>query len=363
MTRRAAGSIERLARDRWRVRVSAGHDPATGRRVRASRVVRGGRGDAEQALARLLLDTGHGVSPTMTVATYLLDVYLPHKQVTVRPRTLDGYEARLRGHVVPHVGTLRLDALSPYVLDRWVATLRASGMREANLLNTYRVLAAALRQAVAWRLIDTNPLASVPAPRRPRREVTTLTIEQARTLLDAARDSDAWPVVLLALAAGLRRSEIAGLTWADLDLDAGVLRVERGVHVRRGTLIIEPPKSATSRRAVSLPPWAIDGLRPLRGLGYVASPDGSLPNPDALSRAYKRVADPLGITLPLRDLRHTHATLLLAAGVDLVIVSRRLGHSTIAVTDQHYLRPHRSADEDAAARLDPWANVGQLHAP
>lgn len=349
MSRRAVGSIRWLRDGVARVEVASGYHPVTGKRRRLSEVVHGSERDAEAALARLLLAIGKVPEADVTVRQYLEGMYLPHVRKRVRARTADGYRSKLETHVIPVLGSTRLAALTPYQLDAWLDGVAGSPRTR---LHAYRVLSAALNAAVRWRLLDHSPLRAVEPPKVGRKRPETLSADEARQYLDAFAGHSLEPLIILALAAGLRRSELAALTWADIDLGAATVRVERGHHDHGGEVLVEPPKSWTSARTVSLPSWAVDALRPLRGLGPIVVEDGQAMPPKHVTAIYRREVDRRGLRhVQLKNLRHTHACLLLDAGVDLYTVSRRLGHSTVAVTEAYYVTPGEDADRRAADAL------------
>ncbi|MFZ5852288.1 MAG: tyrosine-type recombinase/integrase [Actinomycetota bacterium] len=355
MTRRSLGQITQVGPRLWRVRVSGGYDPVSGRRRRPGRTVEGTRADAERALAELTVEVGAGplTSTSTTLGEYLTLRWLPHAQATVRARTYDGYARAVR----KHLGTLadvRMDHLDPWAVDRWQAHLTRQGVPAGARRYAFTVLRIALRQAVRWRLIDADPTEAATRPRPTRGyEPVVLTAAQAQEVLAAFTGHALEPLVVLALGAGLRRSEALGLRWGDVDLDAGLVAVQRGFH---GAYGYEQPKSLRSARVIALPSWAVGRLRGHRGAPLapvVASSAGTPLDPSAASRRFRaRLREVAGPDVPLKDLRHSHGTLALASGTDVVVVSRRLGHADVATTSRFYLRPHRSEDAAAAARLD-----------
>lgn len=349
MSGRPIGSVREVAPGVFRVEVAHGRDPVTGKKLRSSETVHGTPADAERVKARLLLDVGRvPAGARMTLAEYVRDMWLP--SLEVRRRTKDGYTSKMDLYVLPTLGHLRLDGIEPYVLDRWLAGLKVS---PRSRLHAYRVLNTAMRRAVRWRLIESNPLDAVDPPKVRREPPDVLTAKEANAYLDAFAGHELEAIVTIAIACGLRRSELCALDWSDVDLKAGTVRIRRGYHERGGECFFEEPKSETSRRTVHLPAWAVASLRPLRGLGPLAARGGARMRPSAVSAAYDRHVERCELRrVPMKQLRHTSATLTLASGVDAVVVSRRLGHSSVAVTDSFYLAPGSAADKAAAVSLE-----------
>jgi integrase len=229
---------------------------------------------------------------------------------------------------------------------------------------TYTVLRTALRDAVRMRVLAVNPLDAVSRPRAPRPEIQALDAAQVRALLAAAAGDPLEALYALAVGTGLRLGEISGLRWGDIDLDA------RQVHVRRalvehvsGAVEFAEPKTARSRRSVDVPGFAIAALRRHR------ERLGALPHPERLvftsteglplrrSNLHRRSFKPLLRRAKLPEvtfhaLRHTAATLALAAGVNPKVVQERLGHSSVTLTLDTYSHAVPTLGRDAADRLD-----------
>lgn len=353
MSRRPVGSIRKRRDGVYRVELTSGYNRLTGKRRRMSEDVHGSELDAERVLAKMLLDIGRLPSGgNLTVRQYVEDLFKPWLTSRVRKVTRLGYESKLELHVLPTLGDVLLRDLEPYVLDRWRDKL-LEDMNGTSALNVYRAFSVALNRAVKWRVIPSNPLSAVDPPKKKLRELDTLTADEALGYVRAFDGHILEPLVVLAIATGLRPCELYALTWQDVDLKAGEVNVHRGLHERKGEVWFEPPKSERSRRIVSLPEWSIALLASRRGLGPITPHAGCHMPPTMVSRLYRAHTAASKLRhVPIRDLRHTHATLMLEAGVDLVIVSRRLGHSTVAITDLHYLRPKRTADQAAAQAFD-----------
>lgn len=360
--------MEEVSPGVWRLRVSVGHSTVTGKRRRPSVTVRGDERQASMTFAKLLLEAGRLPEEDVSVRQFLVDMYLPHVEGRLRARTVDGYRSKIEIHILKELGDTSLADLTPYALDRWLDGVKGS---ERNRLHVYRVLNAALNVAVRWRLLDNNPLRAVEIPKvRASRKPDVLTLDEAAKYLEAFQGHALESIMVLALAAGLRRSELAGLRWSDLrfwketDEDGvvsehGEVSIVRGLHDRKGEVREEQPKSVTSTRVVALPDWAVASLKPLRALGPLVSENGAPMPPWRITLEYgRRVSAAKLRKIPLKNLRHTHACLLLDAGVDLYTVSRRLGHSTVAVTESHYVKPSEAADKAAAAALKIAGQIG-----
>ncbi|WP_273000758.1 tyrosine-type recombinase/integrase [Hydrogenibacillus schlegelii] len=348
------GTIYRRKDGRWCAQVSVGVDPTTGR-IKRRTVYGRTRQEVAETLVRLIADAQDGllVDPSReTLAAYLKRWMETVQKQRVRPQTYEDYVKIIRRHIAPTLGNIRIDKLQP----AHIQTLYAQKLDEGLSPNTVRIIHAILRralaQAVKWGQIPRNPADAVERPRIARRETPALTPEQVRAFLAAAREDRLYALYVLAITTGMRQGELLGLRWEDVDLEEGRLYVRRQMIWRRNT---EPhlsePKTAKGRRPVELPPMAADALRQHRkqqveerllagpawqdrwGLVFTTS-IGTPINPSNLrSRSFRKVLQRAGLP-PIRfhDLRHTHATMLLAAGVHPKLVQERLGHSTVAIT-------------------------------
>jgi integrase len=229
---------------------------------------------------------------------------------------------------------------------------------------TYTVLRTALRDALRMRLLAANPLDAVSRPRAPRREIQALDAEQTRALLAAAQGDPFEALYVLAVGTGLRLGELTGLRWGDVDLDAGAVHVRRALVERvNGEITFAEPKTSQSRRKVDLPAFVIAALErhrvrlgalPHRDRLVFATPEGlPIRRSNLHRRSYKPLLKRAGLPeLSFHALRHTAATLALAAGVNPKIVQERLGHSTVALTLDTYSHAVPTLGRDAAKRID-----------
>jgi integrase len=294
-------------------------------------------------------EAGKTPAVKMTYHAYVTDYWLP--SLDVRQRTREGYESKMNLYVLPTLGRVPLDELSPLMVERWLSSM--SGISARSRHHAFAVLRAALRQAVRWRLIDFDPTSNVTPPKVPPRRVQVATVDEARAIVEAFRGHRLFPVVVIAIAGGLRRSEAAALDWSDIDLVAGTVTVSKGLHRVKGAIITEPTKTTLSARTIPLIPWAIPELKAVRALGPLVPTRNGRMSPDTMSQTYKAVMKDAGLRyVPLRELRHTYVTMLLQAGVDPTTAARLAGHASPLMTLNVYSQPGVEALQAAVIRVD-----------
>lgn len=353
---------------------------SVGPRDRRRQISKGGfrtKGLAEAALAEAVDQYGKGerIEPSkVTVRTYLEGQWLPSLH-HLKPTTRHGYTGLVANKVLPRLGDLRLDEVTGGHLGDLYDHLRTSGkqtkkgggLSEQSIRHVHTLIHKAFEDAVRRRLIARNPADDVDPPKAEKREMETWTGEQLRTFLASTADDRLHGAWVLAVSTGLRRGELLGLRWTDLDLDAGQLAVRRsrvavGYDVAEGT-----PKSGKAR-TVALDEGTVSTLRQHRrrqleermawGAAWedtgalFTKEDGSALHPHTLVWHFKKAQRSAGVPrLRLHDLRHTHATLALQAGVHPKVVQERLGHSSIAITLDLYSHVVPGMQEDAAAKV------------
>lgn len=304
----------------------------------------------------------------LLVADYFAQ-WLAHVRTRVRTKTWEGYEALLRLHGAPALGSLRLAEVTPLDVQRLYRQLMAGErpLAAGTVLNLHLVLTQAFGQAVRWDIIARAPTAGAQPPRPRRSEPVVVDQALAHRLLEAV---DGTPYALpaaIALGTGMRRGEILALRWSDLEADLSVAHVRRSVHPTRDGLAYEMPKTKRSRRAVVLPEYLRAMLRVQRDAQarrrrdqgsvipdpVVDDAGGGPMHPDSLSGGWRRALRHAGLP-PVRfhDLRHAHATLMLQQGIHPKIVSERLGHSSIGITLDTYSHVLPSMQEGAARAAD-----------
>ena len=369
---------DRRGRTRYYVSVELPPDPVTGERRRRSV---GGfqtkrEADAAQAKARSLAERGRMVAPTrQTLAQFLADEWLPAIRTTVRESSWASYASNVRVHITPRIGGLLLRSVGPAHLNALYAELLEGGRKDGKGLSPRTVqlihvtIHRALRDAVRWGRVETNVADLADPPKQSARpEMRVWDAGETRSFLSHVASDRLSACFLLAATTGMRRGELLGLRWKDLDLEAARLQVRQTYIVVDYAPRFSTPKTKASRRSIALDPATVTGLRDHKkrsleerlawGAGYEDSglvftlENGAPIHPQRLSDAFE--AHGRRAKLPairLHDLRHTYATLALSAGVHPKVVSERLGHSSIAITLDTYSHVIPSLGEEAAAQV------------
>jgi len=301
--------------------------------------------------------------------------------VSVSTRTFERYVEHV-DRLIAGLGSILLSQLSPLALQSFYSDLRKNGhkrrqggLSEQTLLHIHKVLKAALGQAVSWRLIAFNPAADVIPPKPARVETRTLNQDEIGCLLEVADGTPLYAVTLLCITTGLRRGELLGLKWCDLDRKTGRLSIVRSLEDSKAGLKFKAPKTARGVRQLPLPQVALDGLvqheraqkahRLRAGVEYqdhdliFPGADGCPQRPRNVTKAFAALVAKTGMTkISLQGLRHTHITELLRVGIHPKVVSERAGHSSVAFTLQRYAHALPDMQQDAADQMQKL--VGKL---
>ncbi len=374
------GHLKKRSQRSWSVVIYLGHDPATGKDRHKWHTVHGNKKAAERELTRLLreLDTGAYVDTArVTVKEYLGRWLQDYARVNVAGKTFERYTAIVNHHLAPALGSLPLAKLQPLHIQGCYSQALQGGRRDGRegglspqtVLHHHRVLRQALQQAVRWQLLARNPADAVEPPRPQPQEMRALDEAQTAWLIDAAQGTRLYIPVLLAVTTGMRRGEILALRWRETNLVSGTLSVCRSLEQTKASLTFKEPKSRHGRRVLSLPQMTVDALQEHRGrqderktlLGtdyqdndlVCCREDGTVWPPSAFTSAYRDLLRRRGMK-PVRfqDLRHSHASQLLRAGVSPKVIAERLGHARVGFTLDVYSHVLPGMQEEAARLVD-----------
>lgn len=360
----------------WYCVVERGRDPVTNKRKQ--QWVAGGptKKGAQELLTRLNHERDTGTmldANTMTTGAYLdhwLETVVKGKR---RTTTYERYGVAVRKQLVPHIGKIALQKLTPLHLARMYGQLVASGLSASSIIMAHNVLHGALKQAVRWQMVARNVAdAASPAVATPTGVVdigALWTHEQTRHFLDVLRAERLRAFFVVEINTGMRRGEMIGLRWPAVDLARGEIDVrEQRVKVKGGTQV-QPPKTAKGRRSIVLSPDTAAILREYHAMqatereqfgdrwacgDYVfTTARGNLLHPSTVDRLWRQLERKAGTPhMPFHHLRHLNATLLLDAGIHPKVVQERLGHSSITMTLDKYSHVSRDLQHAAALALD-----------
>jgi integrase len=365
------GGLRETASGVWEVRLEAGRDPVTGRRRQISRTLRGSKRHAQQLLNALVADADAGrVSGTSATFRQLTDEWLALASPDLSPTTLRRYRGLLEKRILPAIGPRPVHSIRANDLDRlYLALVSEVGLAPASVRQIHAVIRRALRQAVRWGWIASNPALNATPPRAAHASIAPPDPTQVAQLIDRAASIDPrlGRFLHIATATGARRGELCALRWRHLDHVLATLIVESAIIEVEGGLLEKDTKTHASRR-IAIDPGTMaifaaqrayaDGLADFVGAeltddAYIFSnePDGLLPwAPDYVTKRFQTVRDSLGLrSIRLHDLRHFAATRLLAAGIPVRTVSGRLGHADPSTTLGVYAHFLEASDHDAAA--------------
>ncbi len=407
---RRAGQIKPRGKGRWLVSIFLSSEIVKGKRVKhyQSETVKGSLKQAERRLRKLLGDKDdyRVTQPSRElfekfIARWLEDAVKPR----VRASTFASYKESLERYAVPELEHVRLDRIGAATLQRVVSRLVDRGLSARTVRYTMALVNSALNTARLWRIIPFNPMVDVSLPRQRRQELSIPTKDVRDRLLAELQADSLWPLWCLLATAGLRPGEALGLQWGDVDLDAGRLAVRRALSRQGKNWELAEPKTARGQRALTIPPETAALLRAHRArqlkhrleLGALYT-DRALVFADPLGRpldwhrargrhfrrACTRAALTCGVCCKLLelnedgkttrhredpetghapapalelltfrpyDLRHLHASLLLARHVDLATISARLGHADAGFTLRTYTHAVPGGGEGAAVAI------------
>ncbi|MFF0753369.1 tyrosine-type recombinase/integrase [Streptomyces sp. NPDC004267] len=363
-----AGTITKRSDGRYQAAVYVPQPDGT----RARKFAYGKTWEECDAKRRALLDKADNGIPVPTRSAklaewlpYWLDTFIKPPRRTLG--TYDKYESHVRLYLVPMIGSKRLESLGVADVRRFLVQLEKK-TTAATAKESHRVLRTALTAACREELISRNVASLVEPPRTKARELSPWSLDETLTFLAAARRDPLYAAFVLAIAMGLRRGELVGLRWADIDLDKRVLYVRQQTQRRRGVLYDDDPKGRR-RRVVPLPALCIAPLRWHRMKqndqrakagekwqegGYVFTTSTGRPvEPRNVYRSFTRVAASAGLrVIRLHDARHGTATLLTAAGVAPRVVMEILGHSQISITMDVYTHVVQDTQREAISHMD-----------
>jgi integrase len=365
------GHVRERGKGNWYAVLSV-NDPQTGKRKVKFHSLPGckGKRQAETECARIVQEMTGGTyvdASRVTIADFLDKWDADYAAQNVTPKTRERYVQLMKNQTKPNIGAIQLQKLRPAHLSELYAKLLKSGLSARTVNHVHRLLHRTLWQAAAWEIVKQNVATSVEPPKAGQAAVVILSSDQVAAVMKGVTGRTLRPIVALALATGARRGELLALRIGDFDQAANTIRIERSLEQTKAGLRFKPPKTKHGRRTVSLPPFAAAELRAhmvrmqeLRlslGMGRAGDDDllfprwdtGKVRAPHWLTQKFAQLMEYLNIKgVTFHSLRHTHASQLIASGMDVLTISRRLGHGSPAITLSVYGHMFTNTDARAA---------------
>jgi len=365
------GNIRKRKDGRWEGRYTAGINPENGKQI-FKNVLGKTQAEVKEKLKKALADSQKldlAKQGKYTVGTWMDAWFENVAKIKVRPSSHQTYRGYIDNHIKPNIGNIPLEKLTTMELQKLYRKLLTSGRVERieadkqpkglsakTVRNINQVISSAMDLAVAQKIILENPTNACSLPRVEHKEMQTISAEQLQAFLEEAKRSDVYEMYYIELSTGLRRGELLGLKWEDIDMKQGIIRVRRQVSRIDGKIVEAPLKTKNSYRAVTISPQAVEVLKAQKEKAddeYVfPSPKGGPISPDSVNNMLHRVLDRAGIPrVRFHDMRHTFATLALQNGVDIKTVSGMLGHFSAGFTLDTYAHVTTAAQKEAAQTM------------
>ena len=362
------GNIRKRKDGRWEGRYVVGRDPDTGKMI-TKNVLGKTQAEVKEKL-RKAIDNSKQLDFTKegkyTVGQWLDEWFEAYAKVKVRPSSHQTYKGYIENHIKPNIGDIPIEKLTSLRLQKFYRKLltegrvpriesekQPKGLSAKTVRNINQVISSAMDMAVKHKLILSNPTDGCELPKVEHKEMHTIHAEQLGAFLQEAKESGVYELYYLDLATGLRRGELLGLKWEDVDLAHGVIHVRRQVYRIDGEVKEVPLKTKNAYRNISISKDAVEMLQEMekhRISEYVfPSPSGGPISPDSVLNMLHRVLKRAGLpAVRFHDLRHTFATLALQNGVDIKTVSGMLGHFSAGFTLDTYAHVTTAAQKEAA---------------
>ena len=360
----------------WQLTAELGRDPVSQKRLRKYRSVEGTKKDAERALRAFIAEIEKGMYVTNTKITIhewvdtWLEVYIVPN---VSPTTLSRYEGMIKRYIKPILGHIQVQQLTTLAVQSWVNGLKTSPvsgkeMSASTVKHAYHVLKGAMDKAVLADVIAKTPCTGIMLPKGKKKPAVVYDEEQIRQLIAAAKGTEMELIVDIELCLGLRRGELLGLQWEDIDWEKNQIHIVRNRVVVDGKSIVKDPKTETSRRIVDVPVQLIQKLRQHKnkclanrlrlGQAYtvtdyiIVHPDGKPIYPEYVTQLFKKLQVKAGLPeCRFHDLRHLCASIMLMQGVNVKVAKEHLGHKDITTTMNIYTHVLPSVAKDAAQKI------------
>lgn len=337
---------------KWSFTIDVGRDPKTGKRKQKTKSGFNTKRDAQKACAELITQIENGQYVEISkdsISEFLIQWLENHAKQVLRPSTYDVHKWTIESQIIPAIGMLTLNKVTALDIQNFYNEKIKEGLSASYVRRMHSILHSSFEKAVKWGLIQKNIINAVDPPRKELKEIQTWDIQTVRLFLSKIKGEYLRIVYVLALYTGMRKGEILGLRWKDIDFENKKISIRQTLYRTREGIIFQEPKTKTSRRMISVPDYVIDELKSHRiqqnkwklQLGeafvdknlVVTNPMGNPMDPRGVKRNMDKLMKEIDVPIiRFHDMRHTHATIMLQLGEHPKVVSERLGHSKVPVT-------------------------------
>jgi len=346
------GMLRKRSDGRWEARVVIGYDENN--LPRTKNVTAVNKEKCLEKLEKLKQEIGivhhNNLNAGMTFGEWIDFWYQQYAKITLKPTTRSEYESLIYKHIIPEIGNIELNKLSENDLQQFYSRLKSNGrqirtevygngLSDRMIRACHTLCRKSLEKAVSENLIRTNPAVDCKLPPKKSKEMKVLTLEEMQRFIIQAKHDGFLELFILELSTGMRRGEILGLQWGDLNIEKGELNISRQVAILNGKIHIGVPKTKASTRTIILPPdivkMLVDYKKTINSKWLFPSPvKEDMPrNPSAVRKILDRTLEKAGCKhIRFHDLRHTFATTVLANGMDIKTLSAIIGHNSAETT-------------------------------
>ena len=360
----------------WQITIELPKDPITGKRVRKYKSVEGTKKDAERAMHEYIreLEKGYYVTDSKITISEWIDTWLEvYITPNVSPTTLSRYQGMIKRYIKPIIGHMQVQQLNTLAVQAWVNGLKISPssgkpMAAATVKHAYHVLKGCMDKAVLAGIIPRSPCVGIMLPKGQKKAAVIYDEEQIKQLIAAAKGTEMELVIDMELCLGLRRGELLGLWWQDIDWEKKQIHIIRNRVVVNGKSVVKEPKTENSIRTIDMPDqlvqklklhqWACRANQQKLGAAYtqtdyiIVHPDGKPIYPEYLSQMLTKLQKKGNLPqCRFHDLRHLCATIMLLQGVNVKVAQERLGHKDITTTMNIYSHVLPSSAREAAEKI------------
>lgn len=385
-TKRKRGSIRQVSKKKstWQVTIELPKDEMTNKRQRLFLKFQGTRQEAEKFKTQKLYEVDKNIliKPQKQKFADFLDYWIDIETNSLKESTVEEYKHYIDRHIKPALGNINIQELKPKQLqDFYHKELKngrldgTGGISKKTLQNIHRIIHRALQSALKWEMVNKNVADNVELPQPQKYNASVYTAEELIKLITRVRKTDIYIPVMITIYTGMRRGEVLGLTWNNIDLENKIIYIDKQLQtLKSGTKLVKP-KTENSIRKIDISDTLVEILKRHRleqnkykmqlGKAYENNinavctyPSGKLFNPKRFSNKFaKFLSDNDLPKCRFHDLRHTHASLLLKDGVKDELVSSRLGHKSVSITKNIYRHIYKEEEQNVASEFDKLLNT------